>query len=613
MAAGAIQTLDVSYCGLDDSSLREIIVEPLSGCPSFLEGLSVSGNPGRLPAHVLPEMLKHLTEIRDLDLGGTIQGDTWIDGPLLPYAALESLQMLETLDISGYKVSVMFPEGVGCIFTDGLQVNDETLLDLEQFLKYRRWMLEQGQAPKLRKLVLNRCGITGTQAAILFDAIGENRGMHLCLSGNPIEDGIEHLAGAIRRHRGPAGLDMEMVEFRDESNYLVFIKALTESKHLSALSLAGTAPSPSSHGPCSQELVATLHDFFARNTSIRWLDLSGFCGKLDDSQLAKGFGRSLSGLASNKTMTHLHVRNQNLHEDAGTLGRVLAENDTLRMVDCRGNNLNLTSLRFLVDSLKANRSIVEFPLPPEERRAIWKNILDGLQRTPLSTTASSSTTTTTTTTKATTARAAASAAAPPHTADPGNPATRDLLREEERLLREVLDTQLAALDAHLAANRARLGLGTPPPISSSRPDEEAEAGFSRWSRPPPGDYHHQHQRDGRLGSDGPSIVVSQPGYEGGEFWRGFGADEGGGENGMILEEARDRDAPFLAAAAGSGWMRSPAETLYPVTEVSTPLEKDETKCQLRFQGGGEGAEEDEEESELLREVMEGLRGAGLTV
>jgi hypothetical protein len=310
----------------------------------------------------------------------------------------------------------------------------------------------------LDKLAFNHCRITGAQAATLFDAIGEHDGIHLCLSGNPIEDGIEHLAAAIRQHKGPAGLDMEMIEFKDENKYISLIQALTETKRLLRLSLAGTAPSPPSHGRCSQELVSKLHDFFARNVSIRYLDLSGFCGKLDDSQLGRGFGRSLSGLAHNKTITHLRIRNQNLHEDVGMLGQALAKNNTLRMVDCSGNNLNLTSLRFLVDSLRTNTSIIEFPLPSEERRAIWKTILRGLHRTPsssaLSTTASSTRAVTTTsvtsvatTTMTTTTTSGSGSNTPTH---------HDPLTREEALLLEAVNAQFTALERRLRENRARL-------------------------------------------------------------------------------------------------------------------------------------------------------------
>ena len=181
-------------------------------------------------------------------------------------------------------------------------------------MQYRSWRFEQGQPLRFHKLVLNHCRITGTQAARLFHAIGADHGMHLHLSGNAIEDGIEALTAAIRSESGPAGLHLEMIEFKHETAYLSLLASLTNTDHLTHLSLAGTGPSP---GPCTPALLETLTTFLSANTSITALDLSGFSGKLDDGQLPVGFGAALAGLATNTTLTHLRIRNQNLHPAAG--------------------------------------------------------------------------------------------------------------------------------------------------------------------------------------------------------------------------------------------------------------------------------------------------------
>lgn len=401
MKMGLIQALDIGYCGLNDMSLRDMIVTPLADRPVPLQSLSISGNPGRLPAYILPQLLYHLPEIRDLELRGSILGDSEADGPLLPLDTLDYLYCLEKLDISGFKLS------------------ENTIMELEQYLRHRSWKMDKEGGPTLRRLVLNNCGITGSQAAKLFDAIGENHGLHLCINGNPIEYGVEDLAAVIYQNKGPTGLYMEMIEFKHESNYLLLLNAMAETKYLDVLSLAGTAPSTSALGVCSSELVTALHDFFARNKSIRCLDLSGFSGKLDDSQLTKGFGRSLSGLAANKTMTHLRIRNQNLHDDAGTLGKVLSENNSVLLsLDVQENNLNLTSLRFLVDSMKTNTSIVDCPFSPAEQKDIWSNILSGLRRS----------------------RGGGS----------------NQLKPEEAMLREILQQQFERLHEYLRRNRLML-------------------------------------------------------------------------------------------------------------------------------------------------------------
>jgi hypothetical protein len=106
MKTGTLHALDVSSCGLDDASLRDMVVNTLLDGPSPLQSLSISGNPGRIPAHLVPGMLRNLPELRELSARGSIQAESHFEGPLLPFSTLESLHMLEGFDISGYKVSI---------------------------------------------------------------------------------------------------------------------------------------------------------------------------------------------------------------------------------------------------------------------------------------------------------------------------------------------------------------------------------------------------------------------------------------------------------------------------------------------------------------------------
>ncbi|KAL2156487.1 hypothetical protein VTH82DRAFT_1232 [Thermothelomyces myriococcoides] len=489
--------------------------------------------------------------------------------------------------------------------------------------------------------------------------------MHLSLNGNPIEYGIEDITAALSANQGPTGLYMEMIEFKEEAHYLDLLKAFTVTRHLTLLSLAGTAPSPSSPGPCSDELVATLHDLLAHNTSIQFLDLSGFSGKLDDGQLPLGAGRALAGLAANTTLTHLRIRNQNLHDEAGLLGRALAENTTLRALDCRGNNFNLTSLRFLVDSIAgADRSaLVEFPLPAEERAAIWRNVLRGLQRTPSNL-----------------PPPAVGTASATGTANAGSNAIRDLLREEEALLRDVLEGLFATLEKKLKENRARL-LGDA--VRLGRDNHRGDGGgddadrqqreYSYRHR-----HRHRHQRSGSSGAAGllamdggddawPSVgEISGIGVDLG-FDPGMGLDMspsagsgpgsghgGNGEAGPLLpqivapsEEAdgetplavlheyqQNGDTAAAAAAAttnyhtscvvGGDGMDSPAETLDPSSEAETPPEGQEPSGQNsvqvivgeaepgRLSGDGDGGDV-EGGDELFRKMVDDFRRAGFDV
>lgn len=260
--------------------------------------------------------------------------------------------------------------------TDVFQVNDATLNVLEYYLDES----SHTSASSLRRLALNNCGINGREAARLFRSLANHPEAHLHLNGNPLEDGIDDLCRAVAKTPGPAGLHIDMVEFRHEANFIALIKSLSVNTNIGFLSMAGTAPTPSSDGPCGSEVCQALEDFFRDNKSVRYLDLSGYSGKLDEGQLAKGFARSLRGLTSNTTLTHLRIRNQNLHDDVGTLGVVIRQNHTLRMIDCQENNWNLTSIQFLSKSLKLSSSIVEFPFPTAEYERALRRVVADVRR-----------------------------------------------------------------------------------------------------------------------------------------------------------------------------------------------------------------------------------------
>lgn len=334
-------------------------------------------------------------------------------------------------------------------------MNDATLHALEAFLAQKPLPCEPGQydradsrnkspvnpACTIRKIALNNCSINGREAARLIRALGKHTNAHLHISGNPLEDGIEDLCRAISSTPGPAGLHMDMVEFREEASFVALMKALSVNRNMSFLSLAGTAPIPPADAPCGIEVCEALEDFFTKNTSVRFLDLSGYSGKLDEGQLGKGFARALRGLSSNSTLTHLRIRNQNLHDDVGTLGSVIRLNNTLRMVDCQDNSWNLTSIQFLAKSLKLNRSVVEFPFEQREYDRVWRRVAADVRR-----------------------QSAISKAAM---------ATQS---GQESALRGALDKQVKELEDTVSRNRLALELNSPFVIDH---DESSQAGGGR--------------------------------------------------------------------------------------------------------------------------------------
>ncbi|OAA64182.1 leucine rich repeat domain containing protein [Niveomyces insectorum RCEF 264] len=348
--AVGLEALDVANCGLSDQSMKTLF-QALSQSAWTLTMLDVSQNFGRVPAALFQQFLESVGSLRQLNVSGSLTGT--FEGELLPFEVLDRLENLEELDLSNFKL-------------------DDTSLDaLEKFvanLSARQASLQNGgYAYSLRRLVLSNCGITGYRAGRIFSAMSGLYDVHLHLSSNPLEVGIENFVAALEScWGGRFGLHMNMVEFEDEENYIQLVNALATNHYIDYLSLVGTAPNPTTDDTCSASTVAALARFFAENQSVRYLDLSGYCGKLDDGQLGKGFGRALQGLAQNKTLTHLRVRNQNLHDNAGTLGSVVQANTALLYLDCGDNGFTATSMRYVAKSMELNTTLLEYPLPRDE-------------------------------------------------------------------------------------------------------------------------------------------------------------------------------------------------------------------------------------------------------
>ncbi|CAK7226026.1 hypothetical protein SBRCBS47491_006086 [Sporothrix bragantina] len=348
--AVSLEALDVANCGLSDESMK-LLFQALCQSAWTLQSLDVSQNFGRATAALIQQFMESVGSLRQLNLSGCITGT--FEGELLPLEVLDRLEYLEELDISNFKL------------------NESSINALETFLQTlsarQASMQNGGYGYSLRRLVLNNCGLSGHQAGRIFNAMAGLYDVHLHLSSNPLEDGIEDFVTALGHNWGGRfGLHLNMVEFQDEANYIQLMGALTANPFIDYLSLVGTAPIPVNDDTCGDNTIEAIERFFEENQSVRYLDISGYCGKLDDGQLGKGFGRALRGLANNKTLTHLRVRNQRLQDSTGTLGTAVQANKALLYLDCGDNGFNATSLRYIAKSLETNSTLLVYPFSPEE-------------------------------------------------------------------------------------------------------------------------------------------------------------------------------------------------------------------------------------------------------
>ncbi|CAK7274810.1 hypothetical protein SEPCBS119000_006363 [Sporothrix epigloea] len=361
-----LEALDVANCGLNDESIK-LLFHALCQSAWTLQSLDVSQNLGRVPAALVQQFMDSVGSLRQLNLSGCITGT--LEGELLPLEALDRLERLEELDVSNFQLNVSSLNAL------------ETIL---QTISARQASMQSGDyGHSLRRLVLNNCGISGYQAGRIINAMAGLYDVHIHLSSNPLEDGIDDLVKALSRNgSGRIGLHLNMIEFRDESSYIQLMGALASNRFIDFLSLVGTAPIPMNDDTCGDKTVEAIVRFLEANQSVRYLDLSGYCGKLDDGQLGKGFGRALRGLANNTTLTHLRARNQRLHDSTGTLGTAVQANKTLLYLDCGDNGFNATSLRYIAKSLESNHTLLVYLISYEELQDMLKHCVKDIPPPP---------------------------------------------------------------------------------------------------------------------------------------------------------------------------------------------------------------------------------------
>ncbi|GAP86444.2 putative leucine rich repeat protein [Rosellinia necatrix] len=335
-----LRALKISHCNLDETSLV-YLWEGLHEQRFALEELDTSYNPGRIEASRIARTLNEASGLRHLNLAHTIRGD--LEGPLFrPWSnsGMFETWRLEDLDLSGWKI------------------NFETLCSI---MKY----LELEESSGLRRLSLNNCGLTGELATGIFCRIGAGRDMHLLLNENPLEAGSTDWIDLIHGNEAPTKLHLDMIQFQHEPNFNRLLTALSHNKTIEFLSMVGT-------GPPNQASVKTcdlLSNLFKTNDTLKFLDLSGYSGKLEDSHLGWGLSGALGGLENNTSLRQLRLRNHDMGaaEDLTELCRIITTNKGLAMFDIRQNSFDPHQFGKLVQALSYNEQLISFPICDADR------------------------------------------------------------------------------------------------------------------------------------------------------------------------------------------------------------------------------------------------------
>lgn len=319
-----IRRLELSDCGLGDAGLS-MLWKGLACQGEFLEVLDTSNNYGTVKFDIVCNALSRFKSLTKLYMSRNTRITS--DLSLFDDDALSSWPLQE-LDLSG------------------ITLNDATV---ESLAKY----LATSQSQNLRIVRLNSCGLTGSHVASLFRSMNQRRELELHINSNRLDEGMNEFCEALGANTGPWCLFMQMIDFHREESYVKLLRALALNTTIECLSLAGSStPDAASETACQ-----AVFDFFVKNTSVRFLDMSGYDSKLDEGRLGRGFSRALGGLRHNKHIEHLRVRSQMLNINIGELADAVAENITLQTLDCESNDFNLSNFWHLIKHLESNTSI----------------------------------------------------------------------------------------------------------------------------------------------------------------------------------------------------------------------------------------------------------------
>lgn len=227
--------------------------------------------------------------------------------------------------------------------------------------------LELDESYGLRRLSLNSCAVTGELATGIFCRTSAGRDIHVSLNANPLEAGSTDWIDLIHGNETPTKLDLDMIQFQHESNFDNLLNALACNKTIEFLSMVGTGPP----GRVTSKTYDLLSNFLEVNDSLKFLDISGYSGKLEDGHLGWGLSGALRGLKKNTTLRQLRLRNHDMGgaEDLTELCQILAANKGLAMLDIQHNNIDQHQFGQLIEALSHNHQIISFPISAADRES----------------------------------------------------------------------------------------------------------------------------------------------------------------------------------------------------------------------------------------------------
>lgn len=339
------RAIELNSCGLSDRALG-LMLDSLRAHDNTLEAIDIAGNAARIEPLAFDNQISVFGFIRKLDLSNISR----TSGP-------EPLLRSETLAI--WRLSE--------VRLTGTTLNIASVDALATYLACAK-------SDSLHFLYLDNTYLTAADIATLLRSMvrgtGEVRQMHLDVSQNDINKGLEQLTSAIVDNMTPVQMSLRAIEYREESAFRRLLSAFADNTSTQILDISQTALP----ADASEECCRALSHLLSQNNTIVDLNLSGEESRLAVAKFGAGINKALLGVKQNTTLRTLRIERQKLGlQGANTLADVLSNNACLQELFCGNNEIPLTGLTELVNALINNTTLIYLPQMDDGRAAAFKS------------------------------------------------------------------------------------------------------------------------------------------------------------------------------------------------------------------------------------------------
>ena len=333
------RAIDLGRCNLNDQSMKTVL-QGMVYQEETLESIDISGNPARINPEIVARQLGLLQRIRKLNMSNTQLSAGQV--PLIDCGILIKWK-LEDISLAG------------------TSLNGQSIESLVGYLA-------DDQSNTLKSLRLDKCQLTGKDAAALLQAMSSGREqprkLHLYMSENQLEWHHDLVVRAFGRSNTPTHLTMQSLEYSNEQNFQNLMCAMSSNRSLRYLDISRTSLPVNA----SPETCHIIRHMLETNDTLEEFNISGEETHLEAVTLGPGLRDALKGLEKNTCLRVLRIEHQVLGlPGANALASILENNSTLREIHCENNDISLQAFTSLVNAMKLNTSLCFLPNMERDR------------------------------------------------------------------------------------------------------------------------------------------------------------------------------------------------------------------------------------------------------